>query len=138
MNFTLLRERRRRHGCVRRQLAFRRGGRAMSGPGARTRDDALLEVVERLRNRFFGKYRGVVTDVDAATMRVKASVPAVLGAQTSGWARPCMPFAGPNMAICLPARRRCRRLDRIRGRRRSRPVWWLLARGRDTGHATRA
>jgi uncharacterized protein involved in type VI secretion and phage assembly len=73
----------------------------MSGPGARTRDDALLEVVERLRNRFFGKYRGVVTDVDAATMRVKASVPAVLGAQTSGWARPCTPFAGQNMGFAF-------------------------------------
>src|SRR5271165_4106392 len=60
---------------------------------------ALLDVLERLRNRFFGKYRGVVVDVDAATMRVKASVPAVLAQQTSGWARPCVPFAGPNMGF---------------------------------------
>ncbi|WP_430649900.1 phage baseplate assembly protein V [Bradyrhizobium tropiciagri] len=34
-------------------------------------------------------------------MRVKASVPAVLGAQTSGWARPCTPFAGPNMGFAF-------------------------------------
>ena len=60
---------------------------------------ALLDVLERLRNRFFGKYRGVVVDVDAKTMRVKASVPAVLAQQTSGWARPCVPFAGPNMGF---------------------------------------
>ena len=58
--------------------------------GGGPRDHALVEVLERMRNRFFGKYRGVVTDVDAGTMRVKASVPAVLGQQPSGWARPCV------------------------------------------------
>ena len=35
-------------------------------------DDAtLIDVLDRLRNRFFGKYRGVVTDVDAKTLRIK-------------------------------------------------------------------
>jgi len=28
-------------------------------------DAALIDVLDRLRNRFFGKYRGVVTEVDA-------------------------------------------------------------------------
>jgi hypothetical protein len=64
-------------------------------------DHALVDVLERMRNRFFGKYRGVVTDVDAATMRIKASVPAVLGPQPSGWARPCVPFAGPSMGFAF-------------------------------------
>jgi len=74
----------------------------MSAPGAHGRhEDGLLEVIERLRNRFFGKYRGVVVDVDAATMRVKAAVPAVLGQQTSGWARACVPFAGPSMGFAF-------------------------------------
>ena len=74
----------------------------MSAPdsGGR-RDDGLLDVIERLRSRFFGKYRGVVTDVDAATMRVKAAVPAVLGQATSGWARPCVPFAGAQMGFAF-------------------------------------
>jgi phage baseplate assembly protein gpV len=72
----------------------------MSGKGA-PHHETLLDVVERLRSRFFGKYRGVVTDVDAGTMRVKASVPAVLGPQTSGWARPCVPWAGPNMGFAF-------------------------------------
>jgi phage baseplate assembly protein gpV len=75
---------------------------AASTPNASPQHElALLDVLERLRNRFFGKYRGVVTDVDAATMRVKASVPAVLAQQTSGWARPCVPFAGPNMGFAF-------------------------------------
>ena len=81
----------------------------MSGPapnsdGGGQHDRGLIDVLERLRNRFFGKYRGVVVDADAGTMRVKASVPAVLGQQTSGWARPCVPFAGPSMGFAfLPA-----------------------------------
>jgi phage baseplate assembly protein gpV len=70
-------------------------------PGGGSREDALLDVIERMRSRFFGKYRGVVIDVDAATMRVKATVPAVLGQQSSGWARPCVPFAGPNMGFAF-------------------------------------
>ena len=78
----------------------------MTGPAQQHHDSAhldhtLIDVLERLRNRFFGKYRGVVTDVDASTMRVKASVPAVLGQQPSGWARPCTPFAGASMGFAF-------------------------------------
>jgi uncharacterized protein involved in type VI secretion and phage assembly len=64
-------------------------------------EQTVMEIVERLRNRFFGKYRGVVTDVDASTMRIKATVPAVLADQTSGWARACVPFAGDNMGFAF-------------------------------------
>src|SRR4029079_12597790 len=51
--------------------------------------------------RFFGKYRGVVTDVDAETMRIKASVPSVFGGVTSGWASPCGPYAGPQVGFVM-------------------------------------
>jgi uncharacterized protein involved in type VI secretion and phage assembly len=64
-------------------------------------EQALLEVLDRLRNRFFGKYRGVVTDVDESTLRIKATVPAVLADQPTGWARACVPFAGQNMGIAF-------------------------------------
>lgn len=53
-------------------------------------DPRIQEILDRLRNRFFGKYRGTVTDVDAPTMSVKAQVPAVLGNQVSGWCSPCV------------------------------------------------
>jgi phage baseplate assembly protein gpV len=69
--------------------------------GAGRHDDGLIEVIERLRSRFFGKYRGIVLNVDAATMRVQAHVPAVFGPVPSGWARPCVPFAGPNMGFAF-------------------------------------
>lgn len=64
--------------------------------------DALLQdLLEHVRARYYGKYRGVVVDVDAATMRVKASVPAVLGGITSGWASPCVPYAGPQVGFLM-------------------------------------
>jgi uncharacterized protein involved in type VI secretion and phage assembly len=45
---------------------------------------------------FFGKYRGVVTDIeDPYKMgRIKARVPDVFGDDESGWAMPCAPFGG--------------------------------------------
>jgi uncharacterized protein involved in type VI secretion and phage assembly len=64
-------------------------------------EQALMDVVERLRNRFFGKYRGVVTDIDASTLRIKATVPSVLADQPTGWCMPCVPYAGPNVGVAF-------------------------------------
>jgi uncharacterized protein involved in type VI secretion and phage assembly len=57
-------------------------------------EQILADILDRLRSRFYGKYRGSVTDVDDATLRIKAKVPAVLGEQKSGWCMPCVPYAG--------------------------------------------
>jgi uncharacterized protein involved in type VI secretion and phage assembly len=66
-------------------------------------DNVLNEILERVRNRFYGKYRGVVTEVDTDTLRIKAKVPAVLGTQATGWCRPCVPYAGPDVGfVFLP------------------------------------
>ena len=50
---------------------------------------------------FYGKYRGIVTDTeDPLKMgRIKARVPDVLGEEPSGWALPCVPFAGDGMGF---------------------------------------
>jgi uncharacterized protein involved in type VI secretion and phage assembly len=64
-------------------------------------DQLLADVAEHIRTRFYGKYRGVVTDVDGETMRLKARVPAVLGDQVTGWAMPCVPYAGPQVGIAF-------------------------------------
>jgi uncharacterized protein involved in type VI secretion and phage assembly len=47
-------------------------------------------------NKFFGKYRGTVTNIEDPLMtgRIQANVPDVLGDQPSGWAMPCAPFGG--------------------------------------------
>lgn len=53
------------------------------------------------RQFFYGKYRGVASEVDAATCRIKARVPAVLGDMVSGWCMPCVPYAGPQRGIAF-------------------------------------
>jgi uncharacterized protein involved in type VI secretion and phage assembly len=66
-------------------------------------DQILMDVVDRLRNRFYGKYRGTVTAVDTSQKgRIKAKVPAVLGdQQTTGWCMPCVPYAGDQAGIAF-------------------------------------
>ncbi|MGM0554945.1 MAG: phage baseplate assembly protein V [Myxococcota bacterium] len=65
-------------------------------------DDAndIEQLVELLRThvleRHYGKYRGFVADnEDPRDLgRIKATVPAVLGEESTGWALPCMPWGG--------------------------------------------
>ena len=54
-----------------------------------------------LNGRFYGKYRGVVTDnLDPLMLgRVRARVPDVMGDEESGWALPCAPFGGNGMGF---------------------------------------
>jgi len=61
----------------------------------------LQDVLDQMRSRFYGKYRGVVTDVDASTMRIKASVPSVLPGASTGWCAPCVPYAGPQVGFMM-------------------------------------
>jgi uncharacterized protein involved in type VI secretion and phage assembly len=64
-------------------------------------EQTLQDVIEIQRGRFYGKYRGTVTQVDASTMRIKAKVPAVLGSTESGWALPCVPYAGDSVGFAF-------------------------------------
>jgi hypothetical protein len=59
-------------------------------------DTQLTSMLERQTDRFYGKYRGVVTQNRDPLQRgrIKATVPAVLGTTESGWAEPCTPFSG--------------------------------------------
>ena len=64
-------------------------------------EQVVMEVLERVRYRFYGKYRGTCTSVDSSTLRIKAKVPAVLGDQETGWCMPCVPYAGKNVGIAF-------------------------------------
>ncbi len=64
-------------------------------------DRAVEDLLERLRGRFYGKYRGIASEVDPATCRIKAKVPAVLGDTETGWCMPCVPYAGPGVGIAF-------------------------------------
>jgi uncharacterized protein involved in type VI secretion and phage assembly len=64
-------------------------------------DPVVLDLLERVRTRVYGKYRGTVTELDVPTLRIKAKVPAVLGEQATGWCRPCVPYAGPSVGFAF-------------------------------------
>src|SRR5438552_18454691 len=64
-------------------------------------EQAIMDILDRLRNRFYGKYRGTVTQVDAPTMRIKAKIPSVLAGQESGWCVACVPYAGKQVGFAF-------------------------------------
>jgi uncharacterized protein involved in type VI secretion and phage assembly len=64
----------------------------------------LDRVVEAMSTRYFGKYRGVVTNTADPTSsgRLKVRVPAVMG-ERELWAMPCVPYAGDQLGwFALP------------------------------------
>lgn len=54
-----------------------------------------------MSDKFYGKYRGTVTDIQDPLMtgRVRAKVPDVMGDLESGWAMPCAPFGGSGLGF---------------------------------------
>lgn len=69
------------------------------------REQLLVELTEFVRSRYFGKYRGLVRDVDDLENlgRIVAQVPEIYGDRDSPWALPSVPFAGSNHGLfCLP------------------------------------
>jgi hypothetical protein len=63
-------------------------------------EELIQQLLEFTRNKFFGKYRGLVTDNIDTTHRgrVKVQVPAVLN-ELEVWALPCLPYAGNNVGL---------------------------------------
>ena len=66
-------------------------------------ENLLADMAEDRRSRFYGKYRGLVVDVDDPEKlgRITAQVPEVLGETDSPWALPCVPFAGASHGLVL-------------------------------------
>lgn len=62
--------------------------------------DIVEELLDLVRSRYFGKYRGTVTDNGDPTGRgrLQVRVPAVLGDLTV-WAMPCVPYAGEGVGF---------------------------------------
>ncbi len=63
----------------------------------------LVEAAEYIRSRYFGKYRGLVRDVDDPENlgRIVAQVPEVYGGMDSPWALPAVPFAGDGHGLVV-------------------------------------
>lgn len=58
--------------------------------------DLLARLIERVEGRYFGKYRGIVTDNNDPDKlgRIRAKVPRLLGDEETGWALPAFPYGG--------------------------------------------
>ena len=61
-----------------------------------TDNDILAQLIERVEGKYFGKYRGVVTDnQDPDNLgRIKAKVPRLLAEEELGWALPAFIYGG--------------------------------------------
>lgn len=60
-----------------------------------------VALAEYLDERCFGKYRGIVEQIGTADKLglITATVPEVLGTEPTPWARPAVPFAGPQHGL---------------------------------------
>ncbi|HEY3040674.1 MAG TPA: phage baseplate assembly protein V [Pyrinomonadaceae bacterium] len=65
--------------------------------------ELTVQMAERMRNSYFGKYRGLVKNVDDPLKigRVTARVPEIYGDEECPWALPAVPFAGKNHGLVL-------------------------------------
>jgi uncharacterized protein involved in type VI secretion and phage assembly len=66
-------------------------------------EDLLASLAENVRSHYYGKYRGLVVDVDDPEKlgRITAQVPEILHEEVSPWALPAVPFAGPKHGLVL-------------------------------------
>lgn len=64
------------------------------------KDDVTRKLLEHQASKFFGKYRGTVTDNrdTLARGRLKVQIPQVLG-DAEVWALPCVPYAGKDVGF---------------------------------------
>jgi len=71
----------------------------MAGPT--TAETGVETLLERGADRFYGKYRGLVADINDPLQvgRLQARVPEVLGENQSGWALPCAPYGGKGQGL---------------------------------------
>lgn len=86
-------------------------------------DSQLNDLLDRFQHRFYGKYRGSVTEVDEDTKRIKAKVPAVLDDQETGWCMPCVPYAGDGVGMVFLPEEKAGVWIEFEGGDLSYPIW---------------
>jgi len=85
----------------------------------------VVETAEHQRDRYYGKFRGIVRDVDdpEGMGRITAEVPEVYGDVESPWALPCVPFAGAAHGLVVLPEQGDGVWIEFEGGDVSRPVW---------------
>lgn len=70
-----------------------------------TLQEAVLQLAKEHHRRYYGKFRGIVTDNNDPDQqgRVRVKVPELFGDDPIGWAMACVPFAPPDHGfLALP------------------------------------
>ena len=88
-------------------------------------EDIVADLAETPRDRVYGKYRGLVRDVEdpEGKCRIRAEVPAVLEDELTPWAMPCLPFAGDGHGLVLLPEVDDGVWSEFEGGDISRPIW---------------
>jgi uncharacterized protein involved in type VI secretion and phage assembly len=89
-------------------------------------EQLIVKLAEESRSRFYGKYRGVVSDNNDPEKlgRIRAHVPEVLGTDVeSAWALPCVPYAGPDQGLFAIPPAGAGVWIEFEGGKLSRPIW---------------
>ena len=90
-----------------------------------TLEKLVVELSETVKQRYFGKYRGIVEDVEDPENlgRIIARVPSVYGETNAPWALPAVPFAGPGHGLVMLPRPGDGVWIEFEGGNPSRPIW---------------
>ncbi len=88
-------------------------------------EELLKQIIERLDQRYYGKYRGYVSKVaDPLNLgRIQARVPRLLGDTPTDWAMPCSPYAGPDQGLFVIPELGAGVWIEFEGGDLSRPIW---------------
>ena len=90
-----------------------------------TLEKLVTDLTETVRQRYFGKYRGIAEDVEDEENlgRIIAKVPSVYGDANSPWALPAVPFAGQGHGFVVLPKKGDGVWIEFEGGNPSRPIW---------------
>ena len=88
-------------------------------------EELLEQLIDSLAHTWHGKYRGSVArnDDPEGLGRIQAYVPRLLGEETTGWAMPCAPYAGPDQGFFTVPEPGSGVWIEFEGGDLSRPIW---------------
>jgi uncharacterized protein involved in type VI secretion and phage assembly len=94
-------------------------------PTTDTLHKAVLHLAKEQQRRYYGKFRGIVTDNNDPDKqgRIRGKVPELFGDEQTGWAMPCVPYAPPGHGMLLLPEADSNVWIEFEGGDPSRPIW---------------